>query len=118
MKTIQKVKATPKEAMNSTMNVSDVSKSTSNPIANVAAGTSLPRDPPAYPRCRTLSRRPEVDGTTPDHEGAGPSISSQTRQVLGESQGTGLLLENVEERHSLRVDKDGKVPVKVNADCG
>ena len=87
--------------MNLTMNVSDESKSIPNSIANVAAGTSLPRDPPAYPRCRTLSRRPEVDGTTPDHEGVEPSFSSQTRQVLGESQGEGLLLENVEERHGL-----------------
>ncbi len=83
------------------MNVSDVSKPISNPIANVAAGTSLPKDPPAYPRCRKLSWRPEVDGTTPDHEGAGPSISSLTWQVLGESQGEGLLLENVEDRHLL-----------------
>ena len=47
-----------------------------------------------------------MDGTTPDHEGAGPSFSSLTRQVLDESQGEGLLLENVEERRCLLV-KDG-----------
>ena len=77
-----------------------------NPLVNVVAGTSLPRDPPAYPSCRTLSRRPEVDGTTPDHEGAGPSFSPLTWQVLDESQGEGLLLENVEESPS-RYARDG-----------
>ncbi len=40
---------------------------------------------------------PRLTGTRPDPEGVGPSISSQKRQVLGESQGNGLLLENVEE---------------------
>ena len=96
-----------KELKNATMDGNEESWLPSNPFDNVAAGTSLPRDPPAYPRCRALSRRPEVDGTTPDHEGVGPSFSSQTRQVLGESQGEGLLLENVEERPCLYV-KDGE----------
>jgi hypothetical protein len=40
---------------------------------------------------------PRLTGTRPDPEGVGPSISSLTWQVLGESQGKGLLLENVEE---------------------
>ena len=58
-----------------------------------------------------------MTGSTPDHEGVGPSFSSQTRQDLGESQGTGLLLENVEERHGFEL-KDGEGVGLVNADRG
>ena len=89
------------------MDLSDESQLSPIPIANVAAGTSLPRDPPAYPYSRKLSWRPEVTGLTPDHEGARPSFSSLTWKVLDTEQGTSLLLENVKERHGLQL-KDGE----------
>jgi hypothetical protein len=67
--------------------------------ATVVAGESPPEDPPAYPSCRKLSWHPTETSSTPESEGVGPSFSSQTWQVLDESQGKGLLLDNVEERH-------------------